>query len=338
MSAPRRKTISIVTPCLNEREAIAECYANVRKVFADRLPEYGREHIFCDNASTDGTVDVLKEIAARDPAVRVIVNSRNFGILNNTYNGVMNAGGDAVVLFLPADLQDPPELIPRFVRHWEAGYEVVFGIRAKREEGLLIRSARRVYYRLISRLSYVTYPPDVGDFQLVDRKVHAAMKRFDDAMPFMRMMTFECGFKSIGVPYTWRSRTKGRSKNRLSHLVDQGMLGIVSFSTVPIRLCTMTGLLLAGASLAYALFVFVQRLVVTDMAARGVPTLIVALFFFSGVQLIFLGLVGEYILAIYNQVRRRPYVIERERIGFPPEDPPAERAPDRGGGSAPAAG
>ena len=325
------KTISIVTPCFNEEAGIENCYEEVRKIFADQLPAYRREHIFCDNASTDNTVAILKKIAARDPDVRLIVNSRNFGILNNTYNGVMNASGDAVVLFLPADLQDPPELIPTFVQLWEQGYEIVFGIRAERQEGFLSRTARHLYYRLLSRLSYVTYPPDVGDFQLIDRKVHKAMKGFNDAQPFMRMITFECGFRSIGIPYTWRARATGASKNRFSHLVDQGMLGLISFSTVPIRLCSLAGSLVAGLSLIYSFVVFGLGLFITDLAFQGIPTIIVAIFFFGGIQLIFLGLIGEYILAIYNQVRRRPYVIERERVNFS-SDASADGAVRDGGG------
>ncbi len=310
------KTISIVTPCFNEEHSIADCYEAVRSVFGEQLSGYGREHIFCDNASTDDTVAVLKQIAERDPNVKLIVNSRNFGILNNTYNGVMNASGDAVVLFLPADLQDPPELIPQMVKLWERGYEIVFGVRTSRQESFVLRTARHLYYRLISRFSYVMYPPDVGDCQLVDRKVHEVMKSFRDVQPFMRMMTFDCGFRSIGVSYTWRSRAKGASKNHLRHLVDQGMLGIISFSTVPVRLCSLTGFLVAGMSILYSLVVFGLGLFIDELAFKGIPTLIVALFFFGGVQLAFLGLIGEYVLAIYQQVRGRPHVIERERVNF----------------------
>src|SRR4051794_20437331 len=193
--------ISVVTPCFNEEASIRECYETVKRVFDEQLPRYVREHIFCDNASTDRTVDILRDIAHEDGDVRVIVNSRNFGILRNNYNGVLNATGDAVILFMPVDLQDPPELIPDFVRLWEAGSDIVYGIRAQREESFLLRNARRMYYQLLSRLSYVEYPPNVGDFQLVDRRVLDAMKRIDDAQPFMRMMPFECGFRAVGVPY-----------------------------------------------------------------------------------------------------------------------------------------
>jgi glycosyltransferase involved in cell wall biosynthesis len=311
-----RKTISLVTPCFNEEAGIVECYETIKDIFEKELPNYQREHIFCDNASTDRTVEILKGLAAQDPCVKIIVNARNFGILRNTYNGVLNASGDATILFMPADLQDPPELIPTFVRYWEEGHEIVFGIRARREEPVLSRFARHFYYQLISRMSYVDYPPDVGDYQLVDRKVLDAMKRFDDVQPFMRMMPFECGFRSIGVPYTWRARRYGISRNRLSQLVDQALNGVISFSSAPLRIAFFFGLLVSFVSFVYAFAVLMLKLFEIDVGPRGVPTIVIALFFFGGLQLLFLGLIGEYIVAIFNQVRRRPIVIERERVNF----------------------
>lgn len=314
-----RKTISIVTPCFNEEAGIRECHETIRRMMDTQLPGYALEHIFCDNASTDRTVEILREIAASDKSVKVIVNSRNFGILRNNYNGVLAATGDAVVLFMPADLQDPPELIPEFVRHWEAGSEIVYGVRAQREESFLMSSGRKMYYQVLSRLSYVNYPPNVGDFQLVDRKVLEAMKRIEDAQPFMRMMPFECGFRATGVPYTWRARKHGVSRNRLAQLVDQGLNGLISFSNAPVRLASFAGFLIAAFALCYTVGVFLMTLLGYVQSGAGIPTVIVAVFFFGGVQLLFLGLIGEYILAIFNQVRRRPLVFERERINF--DDP-----------------
>jgi polyisoprenyl-phosphate glycosyltransferase len=311
-----RKTISVVTPCFNEESGIRECYAKLKDIMDRELPEFQREHIFCDNCSTDKTLEILKEIAAEDPCIKIIVNSRNFGILRNTYNGVMSAKGDAVVLFLPADLQDPPELIPRFVRLWEHGNEIVYGIRAQREERFISRTMRHIYYRTISRLSYVDYPPDVGDFQLVDRKVIEAMKLFEDSSPFMRMMTFECGFRAVGVPYTWRARKFGFSRNRLSQLVDQGFTGLITFSNAPIRIAFFSGTIISTLSIAYALAIFALKIAGFNVGPWGTPTIVIAIFFFGGVQLIFLGFLGEYIVSIFNQVRRRPLVIERERINF----------------------
>ncbi|MES2972786.1 MAG: glycosyltransferase family 2 protein [Pseudomonadota bacterium] len=311
-----RKVISVVTPCFNEEDSIEECYQAIKQVFDTQLPDYRVEHIFCDNASTDRTVELLTAIAERDPNVRIIVNSRNFGILKNTYNGVLNASGDAILLFMPVDLQDPPELIPAFVKHWESGYEIVYGIRAQREEPFLLASARKAYYRLLSRLTYVDYPANVGDFQLVDRQVLDAMKQIHDAQPFMRLMTFDVGFRSIGVEYTWRARKHGVSRNHLIHMFDQGLNGIISFSNAPLRIALVAGFLVSALSLVYAVVVLALALLGLVHSQAGIPTVIVALFFFGGVQLFFLGMLGEYILAIYNQVRTRPLVVERKRINF----------------------
>jgi glycosyltransferase involved in cell wall biosynthesis len=251
------KTISIVTPCYNEELSIRECYQQVRAIFAAELPNYHYEHLFCDNASTDRTLEILREIAAEDPRVRVIVNARNFGPLKNTFNGDMAATGDAVLLFMPADLQDPPELIPQFVALWEQGYEIVFGIRAVREEGWVMRAVRRVYYKILTRFSEVDVPPGVGDFQLVDRRVIEAIRQVKDSSPFMRMMTFECGGRSVGIPYKWRSRKLGMSKNKLLSLFDQGLNGLVSFTTAPLRFELVAGSSLSILSLLYALLNFV---------------------------------------------------------------------------------
>jgi len=311
------KTISIVTPCYNEEMNVRECHAAVRALFDGPLRNYRREHIFCDNASTDGTLAILKEIAAADTDVKVIGNARNFGPLRSNYNGVMAATGDVVLLFLPADMQDPPHLIPRFVELWEAGNEIVYGIRKEREESWLMRAVRGVYYRVLTGLSDLAVPPGVGDFQLVDRKVVEAMRRIEDAYPFMRMMTFECGFKAVGVPYTWVRRKRGLSKYTLARLIEDGMNGLVTFTAAPLRLLLFLGFGLAALSLAYALFNLVLGLLYyKKLAPPGTMTIITALFFFGGVQLFSIGVLAEYVLAIYSQVRRKPVVFERERINF----------------------
>jgi polyisoprenyl-phosphate glycosyltransferase len=311
-----KKTISVITPCFNEEEGIRECYQRLKDIMATELPDYALEHIFCDNCSNDRTLAILKEIAAVDRSVKIIVNSRNFGILRNTYNGVLNARGDAVVLFLPVDLQDPPELIPQFVRLWEQGYETVFGIRAERDEPFFSRTFRHLYYRIISRLSYVDYPPDVGDFQLVDRKVLEAMKLFEHRQPFMRMMPFECGFRSVGIPYRWAARKFGISRNRLSQLVDQGFAGVIAYSNAPVRVAFFSGIIISVLSFIYAFSILTLKLVGVVTGPAGIPTIVIAIFFFGGAQLAFMGLLGEYVVSIFDHVRKRPLVIERERINF----------------------
>ena len=312
------KVISIVTPCYKEEDNVEDCYQSIKTLFAEKLPGFKREHIFCDNASTDQTLAKLRAIAAGDPAVRVIANARNFGPMRSNYNGVMAASGDAVLLFLPADLQDPPELIPEMATLWESGYEIVYGIRATRAEGLLMRTVRKAYYRLISSTSSVAVPPDVGDFQLVDRRIVESMRKVEDAYPYMRIMTFEAGGRSVGIPYHWRERKRGVSKNLLRHLLDQGLNGLVTFTSAPMRIALLSGFVIAALSILYAFAnLLIGLIFFREFAQPGIITLIVALFFFGGVQLFFTGLIGEYILAIYSQVRRKPLVTERERINFP---------------------
>lgn len=311
------KTISIVTPCFNEEESVRHCHEAIRDLFASELPGYRYEHVFCDNASVDRTPDILREIAAGDPNVKVILNARNFGAGRSCFNGVMATTGDAVVLCMPVDLQDPPALLPQFVGLWEAGYEIVYGIRFTREEGPVMRSVRGLYYRVLTALSELVVPQGTGDYQLVDRKVVEAMRQIDDSSPFMRMMTFECGFRSVGVPYRWAKRQRGVSKNSLISLVDQGMNGLVTFTTAPLRLAMFAGFAVASLALLYSFASLVSGLLFyRELAAPGIMTLITAVFFFGGVQLFAMGILAEYILAIYGQVRKKPIVFERARMNF----------------------
>jgi len=319
-----RPLISIVTPCYNEEDNVPECYQAVKRLFAEQLPEYDYEHIICDNASTDSTVRVLKELAAEDRRVKVIVNARNFGPFCSTFNGLMSASGDAVVVMLAADLQDPPETIAEFVAKWREGHEVVYGIRRQREEGRVMRWTRQLFYRLVSQCSFISLPVDVGEFQLVDRMIIENLRKFDDHYPYIRGMIANCGFRTTGVAYTWKARKRGFSKNRLYHLIDQALNGFVSFSKVPLRVCLFLGLLVSTLSILFALVNLAVNLIFfRQLAPPGIPTLIVAEFLFAGLQLFFFGVLGEYIAAIHFQVRKRPLVIEKERVNF------EERCEDR---------
>jgi len=309
--------ISIVAPCFNEEDNVERCYQSVRDVFEEKLPDFDFEIIFADNASTDGTVAVLRRLATADPRVKVIVNSRNFGPFRSSFNALLHATGDAAIPMLAVDLQDPPELIPTFVERWQAGYQVVAGRRKTRQEPFLLRSIRRLYYRVVTMLADVSIPTDVGEFQLIDRVVVDALRRFDDHYPYIRGMIADCGFDVTTVDYVWQPRARGVSKNRLYHLIDQGLNGIISFTTVPLRIATFLGFGTAVLSAGWAIVQLVTNLVLyRRLVDPGIATLIVALFFFSGVQLMFLGLIGEYVGSIHAQVRRRPLVIERETINL----------------------
>jgi len=311
------KKITIVSPCFNEEDNVETCYSTVKSLFEDKLPGYEREHIFVDNASTDRTVEILRGIAERDSHVKVIINSRNFGPFRSTFNGLKYATGDAILVMLPVDLQDPPELIPEFVRHWENGIEIVAGARSSREESFTMRMARRAFYRVVNTLSNFEIPPDVGEFQLVDRRVLDAILAHRDHYPYIRGIIASCGFKRLIIPYTWRGRKRGISKANLPVLIDQALNGIFSFTNVPMRICTLIGFVLALGCMLTAFAAAILYFLDPGMAPRGVTTIVVSVLFLSGVQLIFIGILGEYVTSIHAQVRGGPVVIERQRINIP---------------------
>ncbi|RAU23586.1 glycosyltransferase [Paramagnetospirillum kuznetsovii] len=315
------KTITIFTPAYNEELNISHCVQAIRDLFAGPLAGYDYEHIFADNNSSDRTVEILAQVAHDDKRIKVILNARNYGTFRSCFNALKSAKGDAVVVLFPADLQDPPEVIVTFVRKWEEGFDVVYGVRQQREENAVMAWVRRMYYRVVSLLSHIDIPQNVGEFQLIDRKVLEYLKQFNDYYPYIRGMIASCGFKSAAVPYNWVARKRGVTKNSLIRLVDQGLNGMISFSTAPVRLCMLVGLLLSFASMGYALISLIISLVhFREEAAPGIQTLIVGMFFFAGVQLFFLGVIGEYVGAIHSQVRQRPLVTERGRINFEPPE------------------
>ncbi len=312
------KTISIVTPCFNEADNVEACRDAVAALFAPGAPleGYGREHIFADNDSSDGTQDILRTLADSDPSMKVILNARNYGPFRSNFNALRSATGDAVVVFLPADLQDPAEMIPEFVRLWESGVEVVAGARVNRQESVALRSCRAIFYRTVRSLSDIDIPVNVGEFQLLDRNVWEAVVSHDDHYPYIRGIIASVGFRRAIVPYTWAARRSGISKNNLPRLIDQALNGIFSFTNVPMRLCTFVGVAMAALCILYALASIGVYIARPELAPRGTMTLIVALFFLSGVQLAFMGILGEYVTSIHAQVRKRPLVIERERINM----------------------
>lgn len=320
------KTISIVSPCFNEEDNVEECYNVIKALFDGPLKGYAREHIFIDNASTDPTVDILKSIAAKDPAVKVVVNSRNFGVYRSTFNGLKYTTGDAVLVMLPVDLQDPPELLPEFVNLWEQGYQVVAGARSTREEGLIMRSMRKVFYRIVNLLSDFEISPDVGEFQLLDRQVMTALLAHRDQYPYIRGIIASLGFKRIIVPYVWKERKRGASKHNFMQLVDQALNGIFAFTRAPMRACTIVGLMISFASIIFSILSVILYITRPEIAPRGTTTIITALFFLSGIQMLFIGMLGEYITTIHNQVRGGPMVIESERVNI---DPPVKTTTKR---------
>ena len=310
------KTISIISPCFNEEDNIQHCHQRVKEIFAAELPNYQVEHIFADNASNDHSPEILRALANENPSVKVILNARNFGPFRSMFNALRYATGDAVIVFLPVDLQDPPEMIPKMVKHWENGFEIVAGARTNREETLLLSTFRRLFYRITNQLSEFEIPENVGEFQLIDRKVWQAVVNHNDQYPYVRGIIASVGFSRLIMPYTWKARKRGVSKNNVFSLIDQAMNGIFSFTSVPLRLASFFGFGVAALAIIYSIGSFILALITSGTAPAGTHTIIVALFFFSGVQLMFIGILGEYITAIHAQVRRGPIVVEREKLNI----------------------
>ena len=318
-----RRHLSVLTPCYNEALNVEAVYERTRAVF-ERLERYSYEHIFIDNASTDGTVSELRAIAARDNNVKVIVNTRNFGHIRSPYYGMLQCRGAAVIA-LPADLQDPPELIPEYVKRWEEGYKVVLGVKIASEEPTITFTIRKFYYALIDRLSEVRQVRNNTGFGLYDQAFLSAIRGLTDPYPYFRGIVAELGFRCATIPYTQSKRTKGATKNNLYALYDIGIQGIVNHSKIPLRLATLLGFGSAVLSLLAAMVYLVIKLLFWYNLPVGIAPLIIGLFFVSSVQLFFLGVLGEYIGSIHTQVRNRPLVIEQERINFDDDAASASR-------------
>jgi glycosyltransferase involved in cell wall biosynthesis len=310
------KHISIVTPCYNEEANIRAVYEAIKAVFA-KLGRYTYEHLFIDNASRDRTVAILKEIAREDKNVKIIVNARNFGHVRSPLHATLQASGDAVIGIV-ADLQDPPEMIADFLHKWEEGYKLVLAVKTSSEETPLMYAIRTIYYKLAAKLSEVELLPHVTGFGLYDRRVIEILRQIDDPYPYFRGLIADIGFESFKIPYKQNRRKRGITKNNFYTLYDLAMLGITNHSKVPLRVATMAGLAMSALSLLVAFGYLIAKLIFWDWLTVGTAPILIGLFFFSSVQLFFLGMLGEYIGAIHTQVQKRPLVIESERVNLDP--------------------
>ena len=322
------KTISIVTPCYNEQENVEKLYRQVRDVMAC-VGKYPYEHIFIDNSSVDETVPILRRLAAADPNVKIIVNARNFGHIRSPIHALLQARGNAVICIV-ADLQDPTNLIPTFIEEWESGKYMVLGIKRSSEENSLMFFLRKQYYALAERLSSIESFQNFTGFGLYDRKVVELVRSFGDPYPYFRGMLAEIGLPYKKIYYDQPSRKFGVTKNNWYTLYDIGMLGIINHSKIPLRLSTFAGFGGSALSLLVAFTYLVLKLIFWNTFSLGLAPMLIGVFFFASIQLFFLGLIGEYVGAIYTQVQNRPYVVELDRVNFdiPPGFAVATHVPD----------
>lgn len=318
------RLVSVVTPCYNEEENIRAVYERVKDIFG-KLPQYRYEHIFIDNASQDSTVAILREIAVEDKNVKVIINTRNFGPYRSPTYGTFQAHGD-VVIPLAGDLQDPPELIPAFLAKWEEGFKIVAAIKTRSEGSVFMRVMRRGYYHLVAYLSEDNdLIKNFAGFGLFDKEVIRLIKSTNDHYPYIRGLITDMGFPIARVEYIRLERKRGLSKNNLYDLYNQAMNGITHHSKMPLRLATFVGFCLALISIAIGCGYGLYKLVFWESFSVGIAPIAIGIFFFAGVQLIFLGIIGEYVGAIYGRFFQHWMVIERERINFGDDDDAADR-------------
>jgi glycosyltransferase involved in cell wall biosynthesis len=276
---------------------------------------YDYEHICIDNCSTDGTVKKIKDIAARDKRVKLIVNARNFGHIKSPYYGILQSRGDACIL-IASDLQDPPEMIVEFIKKWEEGYKIVLAVKPESEESSIMFFLRKTYYRFITRISEVPLVQNATGAGLFDRAVIDILRNIQDSYPYFRGLLCEIGFPIATVPFKQPKRQRGITKNNFYTLYDIAMLGITNHSKVPLRLMAMSGFLLAFLSLTVAFMFFIAKLLYWDSFQLGTAPILIGIFFFGAIQTFFIGVLGEYIGSIHTQVRNMPLVVEMERVNF----------------------
>ncbi len=311
------KKISIVTGCYNEEDNVKLLYEKISAQMSQYKNKYEWELIYIDNCSTDNTVNILKDIASADKKVKIIVNSRNFGHIRSPHYAILNAYGDAVI-FMVSDLQDPPELLPELIKKWENGYKIVLAQKNVSEESKFMFTIRRIFYGLLKNIvdDNTEQIKQFTGFGLYDKQVVDVFRTIDDPYPYFRGLISEVGFEKAIVKFTQPTRKRGRTKNNFYTLYDMAMLGIVKHSKVPLRAATITGFILSVISVMIAFFYLVYKLIFWSSFEVGIAPLIIGLFTFASFQLFVLGLVGEYVGAIYTRVDKKPLVIEKERINF----------------------
>lgn len=308
------KKITILTPCYNEEENVVILCEKIREVMRS-LPQYDYEHVFIDNASKDRTVALIRKEIEADKHIRCIVNARNFGHIRSPFHGMRQCYGDAVIC-MASDLQDPPETIPALIAEWEKGHKVVIGVKNQSKESRLMFGIRKLFYNLIAKMSEVEQVKNFTGFGLYDKKFIDVIRDIDDPYPYFRGLVSELGFDMVTVSFVQPRRERGKTKNNFYTLYDMAMLGFVNYSKVPLRLACFVGMGVAVLSLLVALIYFIYKLIYWDTFSAGQAPLVIGLFFFSAVQLFFIGIIGEYVGAVHTQVRKRPLVIEKERINF----------------------
>ena len=315
------RTVSVIVPCFNESEVISSTHGELDRCLS-ASQNFDFEFIYVDDGSKDATSSILREIRKRDPRVRLIRFSRNFGHQAAVSAGIDHAFGDAVAI-MDADLQDPPEVLLAMLEKWREGFEVVYGVRRNRKEGVFKRACYRIFYRVWQRMADIEVPVDSGDFCVMDRQVAEVLRELPENGRFLRGLRAWAGFRQYGHPYERAARHAGEPKYSFVRLVRLAASGIFNFSEVPLRFISLAGLVTSAGAIMGAILLLLQRLFeihIFGYAPQDMPgytSVFLALQFFSGIQLLSLGIIGEYVARMYSEIKRRPVYVVAERLGFP---------------------
>lgn len=309
------KKISILIPCYNEQDNVVPMSRILQQLFAEKLTRYDYEIVFIDNNSQDNTRSLLREICKGDHKIKAIFNAKNFGQFNSPFYGLLQTTGDCTIL-LCCDFQDPPDLIPLMVKEWEAGYKLVVMQKTQSEESKFLYFLRSCYYKIIRKFSDVQQIEHFTGFGLYDKSFIQVLRNLKDPTPFLRGIVAELGYKIVFVPYKQARRRAGKTHNNFFTLYDAAMLSFTTYTKIGLRMATFLGFGVALVSIIIAVVYLILKLIYWDRFVAGTAPILIGMFFLGAIILIFLGLMGEYILSINQRLMNRPLVVEEERINF----------------------
>lgn len=310
-----KKLISFVIPCFNEEGNVENISNAIIKLFDNELSKYNYEILFIDNDSKDNTRNIIRTLCKNDKNIKAIFNVKNFGQFNSPYYGLLNATGDAIVS-IAADFQEPVEVIPEFVKAWEEGYKIAIGIRKTSTDNFMLRFFKKIYYNLIKKFSNVDQIKMFTGFGLYDKDFIDILRKLDDPTPFFRGMVAELGYKRKEIYFDQGKRTKGKSSNGFYSLYDAAMLSFTSYTKIGLRIATFLGAIAFVFSLIMAIVFLILKFIYWDRYQAGMIPMLIGMLFLGSVQILFIGIIGEYVLAINQRSMKRPLVIEEERINF----------------------
>ncbi len=310
-----KKLISFVIPCFNEEGNVLDISNAIIKLFDNELSKYNYEIVFIDNDSKDNTRPIIRELCKNNKNIKAIFNVKNFGQFNSPYYGILNATGDAIVS-IACDFQEPVEMIPKFVEAWEAGYKIAIGVRKTSTDNFIFRFFKKIYYDLIKKFSNVEQIKMFTGFGLYDKEFIDILRKLDDPTPFFRGLVAELGYKIKQIPFEQGKRTKGKSSNNFYTLYDAAMLSFTSYTKIGLRFATFLGAIASTISLIIAIIYLILKLLYWDRFPAGMIPVLIGMLFLGSIQILFIGIIGEYVLAINQRTMNRPLVVEEERINF----------------------